>query len=225
MAKKIKMIVGDAILNGAQTVINVAQGMVNCLSARLVESSRDAISTERKYDTIKLAKWAHCGRIVREEYAALSDFMTVRALYLDVVYAALGDECARVMKSDIVRSNSKDYIGASDHQRQVWDDQKKAKAKFTAVGMTMFNRVCEYAFPDEVAAIKAAKKAKSDGEGEGEGEGKGDAVSLIATANYVSERLTQSIKRMQKDEIALPNARKIIEALTTVLGLIHTHTK
>ena len=142
-------------------------------------------------------KWVEVGNVVRTEYANAEALAAIKDEFLDeVIYPAMGDETVRIMRAEVPRSNSKEFLAASPTQQAAWTTLGKAKVSERGKGGSYFFRIChKYAFPtakDDDEKASTEQKATDD-------------------ATYCTERTTQCIKRLQKSEAPPKHLKRLLE--------------
>lgn len=142
-------------------------------------------------------KWLEVGNVVRTEYASAEALTAIKDEFLDeVIYPAMGDETVRIMRAEVPRKDSKEFIAASATQQAAWVAAGKAKISERGKGNSFFSRIRDrYAFPtakDDDEKADTEQKATDD-------------------ATYCTERTTQCIKRLQKSEAPPKHLKRLLE--------------
>jgi hypothetical protein len=199
--------VGNEPADGSANNVYIKELRDMAISSAIRKATTDAIrssvTTERK--------WLELGELVKTEYHTAEAFTAIKDEYLDdVVYPAMGDEAVRVMRAEIPRTNSKEFIGASATQQATWVADGKAKVSVRGMGSSYFARVRKYAFPP----VKVEEEAEAEGEAEATPEGR------TVDATYCMERTTQCIKRLQKSEAPPKHLKRLIELYTEANKLL-----
>lgn len=177
------------------------------IPANVKKATQDAIRSQATTDK----KWLEVGSVVKSEYASADALTAIKDEFLDeVIYPAMGDDAVRIMRAEIPRTNSKEFIGASATQQAAWIAAGKAKVSVRGMGSSYFARVRKYAFPP----VKVEDEAEAEGEAEATPEGR------TADATYCMERTTQCIKRLQKSEAPPKHIKRLIELYTEANKLL-----
>ena len=177
------------------------------IPANVKKATQDAIRSQATTDK----KWLEVGSVVKSEYASADALTAIKDEFLDeVIYPAMGDDAVRIMRAEIPRTNSKEFIGASATQQAAWVADGKAKVSVRGMGSSYFARVRKYAFPP----------VKVEGEDEAEAEGEATPEGRTVDATYCMERTTQCIKRLQKSEAPPKHLKRLIELYTEANKLL-----
>ena len=172
------------------------------IPANVKKATQDAIRSQATTDK----KWLEVGAVVKSEYASADAFTAIKDEFLDeVIYPAMGDEAVRVMRAEVPRKDTKEFIGASATQQAAWVAAGKAKISVRGKGNSFFSRIRDrYAFPtakDDDEKADTEQKATDD-------------------ATYCTERTTQCIKRLQKSEAPPKHLKRLIEIYTEANKLL-----
>jgi len=225
------------------TTINKLHEELNKEEAKkeqLIESIRIAVDAENGTRN----KWKMAGLAVREWYTAGLDawISQKKILMAELITPALPEATQTAIKRELPRKGTPaaQFYGAvkTVEERDLMTvgelkvelaqclellelhllEKKRAKAHEDS----MFRKVTEYAYSDELEAKKQKGKGKGNkGEGEGEGEG-GEIDSAKLTTNKAKLMADASnwIKRLQKSEGEDFNINDAIAALNSVIAVL-----
>lgn len=170
------------------------------ISLNIKKAVTDAIKSEATTGK----KWVEVGNVVRTEYASADALTAIKDDFLDdVIYPAMGDETVRIMRVEVPRSNSKEFIAASASQQAAWTTLAKAKVSERGKGSSFFSRIRDkYAFPTV---------GKDDDES--------DTDSKSPEANQVKllKKATELLTALQKDEAPTYKHKEAVAACQTVI--------
>ena len=180
-----------------------------------------AIHSAIDADNATVNKWKKAGEAVRQWYPAGYDSWLGEkaALIKDVITPALPVETQTALLRTLPRKGSdeaKSYTGGESTLEKHQADKIRARA----YADSMFRKVTEYAFAQEIEAIKAAKKAAKAEEQDGEESDEIDSGKLATNKAKLMADCSNWVKRLQKSEGEDFDINATINALNAVIAVL-----
>ena len=190
--------------------------MTTINKSKLVSAIHSAIDA----DNATANKWKKAGEAVRQWYAGGYDAWLGEkaALIKDVIIPALPVETQTALLRPLPRKGTDDAKGYTGGEK-VLEQHQADKIRARAYADSMFRKVTEYAFTQEIEEAKAAKKAARTEE-QGEESDEIDTGKLATNKAKLMADCSNWIKRLQKSDGEDFDITAAIAALNTVMAVL-----
>lgn len=191
--------------------------MTTINKSKLVSAIHSAIDA----DNATANKWKKAGEAVRQWYAGGYDAWLGEkvALIKDVITPALPVETQTALLRPLPRKGTEDAKGYTGGETML-EKHQADKIRARAYADSMFRKVTEYAFTQEIEEAKAAKKAAKADEQDEESEDEIDTGKLATNKAKLMADCSNWVKRLQKSEGEDFDINAAVAALNNVIAVL-----
>ena len=191
--------------------------MTTINKSKLVSAIHSAIDA----DNATANKWKKAGEAVRQWYAGGYDAWLGEkaALIKDVIIPALPVETQTALLRPLPRKGTDDAKGYTGGETML-EKHQADKIRARAYADSMFRKVTEYAFTQEIEEAKAAKKAARTEEQDEESGDEIDTGKLATNKAKLMADCSNWVKRLQKSDGEDFDINATIAALNAVIAVL-----